>query len=139
MQWCAVGDVDFDHTHQVVTILAVYDTNAWTDASLTPDDVLVNCPLATLFTLYHMWRAGDLRHLAYVHGVGIPSREAASGITERLDEHACQRDCPGVVVVFQTLDRKSVAKGQFTNTSSRVRLKSIHVFVLFTARMVTTW
>ena len=105
MQWCAIEDYDLDYTHQVVNVLALENADSWSGIQLTMDDVLVNCPMSSLFTHYHMWRAGDLRALASAHGVSAPSREAAPDIMERLDAHACQRYCPGVVVVFQTLCR----------------------------------
>ena len=105
MQWFAIDELDLDFTHQVVDVLAVRDMHAWIDSHLTIDDTLVNCPVPTLFTLYRMWRAGDLRQLADAHNVDVPSRESAPDIMERLDAHACSRDCPPVVVVFQTLRR----------------------------------
>ena len=105
MQWFVIDELDLDLTHQVVDVLAVRDMHVWTHSNLTIDDTLVNCPLQTLFTLYHMWRAGDLRRLAEAHGISVPSRESAPDMMERLDAHACSRECPPVVVVFQTLRR----------------------------------
>ena len=105
MQWCAIGELDMDYTHQVVAVLPIRDSHVWRGAHLTPDDILVNCPLQTLFTFYRMWRSGDLRRIASAHDVGVPARDSAPSMVERLDGHSCQRDCPAVVVVFQTLRR----------------------------------
>ena len=105
MEWYDIGVLDMDFTHQVVSIFATSDSNAWLNEDLSLDDLLVNCPLSALFNIYRMWRAGDLRRLAYTHNLHIPSRESAPDIIERLDRHACSRDCPPVVVVFQTLRR----------------------------------
>ena len=125
MEWCAVEDLDIDYTHQVVAVLAICDRDAWGDAHLTMDDVLVNCPISRLFTLYHMWRAGDLRRLASAHHVGIPSRESAPDMAERLDGHGCHRDCPAVIVVFQTLRRMRDAT-QVEAARSRTHSLNLH-------------
>ena len=105
MQWCAIDDIDLDYTHHVVAVLAFQDKHVWSSYQLTMDDVLVNCPLSTAFTLYRMWRAGDLRRLTSAHNMQAPSRESAPDMIERLDAHVCQRDCPAVIIVFQTLCR----------------------------------
>ena len=105
MHWCSIRDFDLDYTHQVIDVLALHDERELLNHQLMPDDLLVNCPLPSLFTLYRMWRAGDLRRLASAHHVSVPARESTPDITERLDAHACQRDCPAVVIIFQTLRR----------------------------------
>ena len=125
MQWCAVTGLELDYTHQVIAVLEIRDKTAWSDAHLTMDDVLVNCPIPRLFTLYHMWRAGDLRQLASAHDVGIPSRESAPDMVERLDAHGCHRDCPAVVVVFQTLRRMRGA-AQVEAARDRIRNLNLH-------------
>ena len=120
MEWCLIDDIDLDYTHQIVTILPLHDSRSWSGQPLTMDDVLINCPISSLFTLYHMWRAGDLRQLASAHNVSVPSRESAPDIMERLDMHACQRDCPAVLVVFQTLCRlRDIAKVDVTHARAR--------------------
>ena len=105
LQWCSIEEFDLDYTHQVIAVLTLRDGQIWYEHRFEIDDVLVNCPLSYLFTLYRMWRAGDLRRLASAHFVNVPARESTPQIVERLDAHACQRDCPAVVVVFQTLRR----------------------------------
>ena len=103
MEWSSVNDLDLDFTHQVVAVFAAHNANSWSKVTLALDDVLVACPLSALFGMYRMWRAGDLRRLSFAHKLHVPVRESAPDILERLDRHACGRECPAVVVVFQTL------------------------------------
>ena len=124
MEWYNVGCLDLDFTHQVVYVFAATDLDAWSDASLCPDDVLVNCSLSSLFNMYRMWRAGELRRLAFAHNVHAPSRESAPDMIERLDGHGCGRDCPPVIVVFQTLRRlRSAGKVD----AARVRMQRLNL------------
>ena len=105
MEWYSISELDLDFTHQVVSVFSATHSESWRDATLTLDDVLVNCPLSMLFTMYHMWRAGDLRRLAFHHRLHVSNRSSAQDMIEKLDEHACSRDCPSVIIVFQTLRR----------------------------------
>ena len=103
MEWYSVSDLDMDFTHQIVSVFTVRNPDAWSEVTLTLDDILVSCSLSALFGFYRMWRAGDLRRLSFAHDLHVPARESAPDIIERLDKHRCGRDCCAVVVVFQTL------------------------------------
>ena len=131
MEWYSVNELDLDFTHQVVSVFSATHSDSWRDATLTLDDVLVNCPLSMLFTMYHMWRAGDLRRLALNHHLHVPNRDSAQDMIERLDDHACSRDCPPVVVVFQTL-RKLRPTARVDAARARMRalnLASTHSYM----------
>ena len=120
MEWYSITDLDLDFTHQVVTVFAVRDAQSWSDVTFTLDDTLVGCPLSALFGIYRMWRAGDLRRLAFAHNLHVPTRESAPDIVERLDRHACGRECSAVVVVFQTL-RSMRPNNRVESARARIR------------------
>ena len=124
MEWHSVSELDFDFTHQVVAIFPTSHGDTWRDAMLTLDDIVVSSPLSTLFTMYHMWRAGDLRRLAFHHRLHVSNRSSAQDMIEKLDEHACSRDCPSVIIVFQTLRR---LRGVARVDAARARMRGLNM------------
>ena len=105
LQWHTTDEIDLNYTHQVVKVFTVHGKQDWALIDLAMDDMLINSPIPTLFTIYYLWRAADLRQLASAHGIHVPSREPAPDMIERLDAHACKRECPATVVAFRTLAR----------------------------------
>ena len=131
MEWYNVSDLDFDFTHQIVATFAVHNNESWSDTAFSLDDILIGCPLPVLFGMYHMWRAGDLRRLAFAHNLHVPGRESAPDILERLDNHTCGRECSAVVVIFQTLRslRPSKRVDNARARMSRLDLSATHSYM----------
>lgn len=131
MQWLTIDDIDLNYTHQVIKVFSVHGRHSWVQSELAIDNILINSPIPSLFTIYHLWRAADLRQLASAHGIHVPSRESAPDMIERLDEHACKRECPTAIVAFQTLARLRLKSRveQAAKSIKRLNLVGTHSYM----------
>lgn len=101
--WTVITDLDLDVTHSVSAIRAVSVPPTLNSLCLVYDDILVNCHLHDLFSLYHMWHARDLKQLAKLHNMRLLARDTSPLIIDKLLEHECNRSCTHYIVAFTTL------------------------------------
>ena len=108
-EWHDISTDELDYTHLVSSTLSFDGRPEWNALGLETGDILVNAPLSVLIAAFRMWRTGDLRELALAHEMSVPVREPVRSLLDCLDEHACARWCPAVVVVFRALRRRRSA------------------------------
>ncbi len=63
----------------------------------------MNVSLVAMFSVYHMWKASDLRRIADVHRVRCSQRDTRETLREKLLNHGCVLDCGVPVLIFTTL------------------------------------
>ena len=105
LTWHDISNERLDYSHAVSAVLTLESMPDWNALGLGDRDILMNAPISTAITVFRMWRFGDLRELALAHEMSVPMRATARSLLDRLDEHACSRCCPTVVIVFRKLRR----------------------------------
>lgn len=79
------------------------DTPSVASLTVRCDDVLMNVSLVGMFSVYHMWKARDLKQIAHAHRVRCSQRDTKETLREKLLNHVCDLDCAVPVIIFTTL------------------------------------
>lgn len=103
LEWCDDHHFDLDYTHRLEHVTTIMDTPSVSLLNVHCDDVLMNLSSIAVFSVYHMWKASDLRKIADVHRVHWSQRDTRETLREKLLNHACGVDCDVPIVIFTTL------------------------------------
>ena len=96
-------EIDLNLTHTFAGVHTVSDVLTLHSLNVQYDDIIVNCRLLDLLSVYCMWRAHDLKQLAAVHNIRLLVRDTTPIIIEKLADHSCTRNCSHYLIKFTTL------------------------------------
>ena len=84
-----MSETAIDFTHQDVNVVNISDDPEWHYSDMMIGDLLVGGHISSLFMTYHMWRAADLRRLAFSHHIRTTNNDSTATMMEKLDAHMC--------------------------------------------------